>query len=341
MNANPSPRYDSLDLAKWICALLVIVIHTAPLSKVSAIGNFYFTNVLARIAVPLFFAISGFLFFRKLTYENGRVKRSAENRARLWKYWKRLSLIYILWSAVYFLWQLPEWYKTGWWGMTLLKDYAAAFLLNGSHYHLWYILASLYAVPVLYFLTQHLRRKTLFGLSIVLWLIECLIYSYSWLWPNMPSSLCWALDRFSILFDAVFRAVPMMAIGCLCANASFKKRNWSILSLIAFLALAGEASALYFFSPNAERFSYLLLTPVFTFCFLQLLFNANFRLRPETSHFFNRSSLVIYCIHPLFIEALTRLGMDNPLLIWLVVTILSILSGILYLLVPRNPLLQN
>ena len=81
MNTNPSSRYDSLDLAKWICALLVIVIHTAPLSKVSTIGNFYFTNVLARIAVPLFFAISGFLFFRKLTYENGRVKRSAENRA--------------------------------------------------------------------------------------------------------------------------------------------------------------------------------------------------------------------------------------------------------------------
>lgn len=330
MISNPNTRYDSLDLAKWICALLVIVIHTAPLSNISSIGSFYFTNVLARIAVPLFFAISGFLFVRKLHCENGRVKRCAENRARLWTYWKRLALIYLLWSAVYFLWRLPEWYKSGWWGMDLLKDYAVAMLFNGSHYHLWYILASLYAVPILYFLMQNLSRKKLLVLSIALYCIECMIYSYGWLLPDVPAILSWTLNRFSILFDAVFRAVPLLAIGSLSAVTVFKPRRWGLLTTAFFLALVTEASALYFFSPNNDKFSYLIFTPVFAFFALQMLLNADFNLRLETAQFFRRSSLVIYCIHPLFIEMLTRLGLDIPLFVWPLVTMLSHLASIAY-----------
>ena len=56
--------YDSLDLTKWIGALLVIVIHTSPLEALSSTLNFYTRDVLARVAVPLFFAISGFCFLR-------------------------------------------------------------------------------------------------------------------------------------------------------------------------------------------------------------------------------------------------------------------------------------
>lgn len=65
-------NYSSLDIAKYICALLIIPIHVSPFTSDSTL-NFYFVNVLARIAVPLFFVISGFLFFRKITFSDGKI----------------------------------------------------------------------------------------------------------------------------------------------------------------------------------------------------------------------------------------------------------------------------
>lgn len=68
-----SQRYFfSLDIAKFICALLVIIIHTRPFSECSGIIDFYLGDVAVRIAVPLFFAISGYLFFSSLRYRNGK-----------------------------------------------------------------------------------------------------------------------------------------------------------------------------------------------------------------------------------------------------------------------------
>lgn len=57
--------YDSLDFIKWVSALLIVIIHTNPFHGIEVL-NFYIKDVLARIAVPLFFAISGFLFFRRI-----------------------------------------------------------------------------------------------------------------------------------------------------------------------------------------------------------------------------------------------------------------------------------
>ena len=59
-------NYYALDVAKLICALLVICIHTGPLLDISSDANFVLVQVLARLAVPLFFVISGFLFFQKI-----------------------------------------------------------------------------------------------------------------------------------------------------------------------------------------------------------------------------------------------------------------------------------
>ena len=43
-----------LDLCRLAAALLVITIHTAPLSDVSAGADFFLTRILARVAVPYF-----------------------------------------------------------------------------------------------------------------------------------------------------------------------------------------------------------------------------------------------------------------------------------------------
>ena len=47
-------QYGGLDAFKIIAALLVICIHTSPLSTFSVDADFFLTRIVARIAVPFF-----------------------------------------------------------------------------------------------------------------------------------------------------------------------------------------------------------------------------------------------------------------------------------------------
>ena len=58
---------SALDDFRLIAAVLVIAIHTSPLASVSAIGDFWLTRVLARIAVPFFFMVTGKFLKRNMS----------------------------------------------------------------------------------------------------------------------------------------------------------------------------------------------------------------------------------------------------------------------------------
>ena len=48
-----------LDIFRMAAALLVIAIHTSPLSSFSPEADFFLTRILARVAVPFFFMVTG------------------------------------------------------------------------------------------------------------------------------------------------------------------------------------------------------------------------------------------------------------------------------------------
>ena len=114
MKYEKNKTYDSLDLAKWISAILVIVIHASPFQGNEYI-DFYIEEVISRIAVPLFFAISGFLFFRKITFENRKIARTSQNHTYLFRYVKHLIVISLSASVFYLLYKIPMWYSIDWW----------------------------------------------------------------------------------------------------------------------------------------------------------------------------------------------------------------------------------
>ena len=63
MSKNKS--YTGVDYFRLISAYLIIAIHTSPLTSVSATGDFIFTRIVARIAVPFFFMTSGFFLISR------------------------------------------------------------------------------------------------------------------------------------------------------------------------------------------------------------------------------------------------------------------------------------
>lgn len=328
-------QLDNLDLAKWICSLLIIIIHTAPFEKLPIV-NFYITNVLARVAVPLFFAISGYLFFRKITFENGKITRNSENVSCLIRYVWHLTIIYVAASVFYLLYKIPMWYSIDWWGFHALKDYLSSFFLSGSEYHLWYILASIYGIILFYILLSFIRLDVMKYLCIVGWVIECLLYSYSWIGIDNISILNWLTSHFSVCFDAAFRAIPLMGIGLLCAVRPAEKCSITP-PLITFVAVIIEASCLFFFSPNEGKYSYILMTPLFTYFMLQCLLSVDFQFKNRSIPKWMRdTSLIIYIVHPMVIYLLDLIGMPKGIVHWLTVTLLSIILATFYVLVKNK-----
>lgn len=319
--------YANIDLAKFICALLVIIIHTSPFENASSVAQFYIEDVLARVAVPLFYAITGFLFFRKLTYKNGKIVRSQDNCKKLLRYCKKTAFLYLSWSFTYIvIIFIPLWYRTGYWGVHLFKDCLAIILFKGTYYHLWYLLSLVYAIPLLYGLLCFFDFKKVGTIAIALWICECLTYSYSWVGTEQITLVAFISSRMPIIFDTLFRAVPLLTIG---AFISQYQPNWHFLhkrgtALFAFLICAFEASILYFFSPNSGNYSYLFSTPLLTFtCLLLLISTKQHNVAPQSQILLRETSLSIYCLHPMVIEILHLCGVPNGVPIWISVTLFS------------------
>ena len=58
MSGGRRTRYGGLDLFRVAAALLVVANHTGPLLSFNGTANYLITDILARLAVPFFFAVS-------------------------------------------------------------------------------------------------------------------------------------------------------------------------------------------------------------------------------------------------------------------------------------------
>lgn len=101
-SANQLPQnhpYNGIDLIKFFCAVLVLIIHV-PLfnTEYSALNdlNFWLKNYICRVAVPFFFTTSGFLLFKKTEFTNINgdiIKKSCFKNLRLLGTWTFLLFV--------------------------------------------------------------------------------------------------------------------------------------------------------------------------------------------------------------------------------------------------------
>lgn len=314
--------------------MLVIAIHVSPLENASGAWTFWIEPVLLRLAVPIFFAISGMGAFGGLEYQGGKIVRSTKNRRKLWGYWKKILILYVGWSAVYFLYALPGWYKTGWWGWTLVKDFASAFLFHGSHYHLWYLMSLLWAVPVLYAMLHIVPKNKLIWLIVPLWLIECSFGAYAWIGADAyPAIVSRLLAVVPGPIHAVFRGVPLLAVGMLAkdsAERSSVRKNGLLTAAFGMVYIA-EAAALYYGPQQLTGICYWLATPVFVFFALRFALSGRQVCTVRTAKVLRYGSTLVYCVHPLISYVWCAFtGEQVPCVQWLSVTIISTLIGLGY-----------
>lgn len=331
-------NYVWLDRFRLIAALLVIAIHTSPLASFSGEGDFFFTRVLARIAVPFFLMVTGFFF--------------PSDPGQLWKSLKKLCLLYGGSILLY----LPLGLYAGHYRALYFTDALRMLLFDGSFYHLWYFPAAITGMLLVFALKRVLKLRWVCVISVVLYVIGLFGDSYFGLAEKLPpvkAAYEGMFRLFSYTRNGIFMAPVFLVLGILIRKYSLKALRLSALRyalclLVSFACMTAEAFTLHNLRLQRHDSMYVFLLPVMASLFLLLLS------LPETAAQ-HRSTTVpaaraatprrtavataamwIYLLHPAFIVLvravakllhLTGLLVDNSLIHYLAVSILSVAAG--------------
>lgn len=174
---NQQKYYYSIDLAKLICAILVIAIHSTPFgtSDFYSIPNYVIKDYISRIAVPFFFVSSGFFFFQNYKYDDNDVEKVK-------KYVFRLLFLYIIWCLIYIPFRIdyiinnPNGQLLG----PLL--YIKVCIFDGGYIHLWYLRSLAVSIMIISFLLRkNIRIETIVVSAVIFYCIGCIGQGYSFI----------------------------------------------------------------------------------------------------------------------------------------------------------------
>ena len=317
--------YTSIDLFKLICSYLVITIHCTPFLIFGEKVDLFLVSTVSRIAVPFFFACSGFLFFGNLDYHNDKIINCKSNRKKLCKYVGRIFLLYIVWSAIYLTIQIPEWYNSGWLSLNAFIDYFISIFWSSSYFHLWYLIDIVYATVLIYFTMNLLKRKVVYVIAIALYLLGVLVYSYYWLPLDSLDIIKNIYLKFPALWDSVTRAYPLLLLGLFASRVNRAKNNNInfLFFLIFFLLLCTEFYYINTFTENHSNFSYIIFSVPLGYFFFSWVINLNLNLNKKISKIIRNMSTIIYCVHPLVLHFFKNYCSFDNIYIYLFVSFIS------------------
>lgn len=208
-------NYGGLDAFRLVAAFLVIAIHTSPLTCFSANADFFLTRVLARVAVPFFFMVTG-------QFVVSRFYRDTNGRAALTKSLTKLSLLYLVAIALY----VPIGLYGGHYEALSLGSALRLLLFDGTFYHLWYFPACLLGVCLVYLMSRKLSLRNSLAIALFLYLIGLMGDSYYGLARSIPVLDAFyqgGFQVFSYTRNGLFFAPIFLILGAWLSQ----KKTWS------------------------------------------------------------------------------------------------------------------
>lgn len=312
---NEKHFYPALDRFKLLAAILVIAIHTSPLTSISPEADFILTRVVARTAVPFFFMVTGYFILPKAVTDRGRALA----------YLKRIGLIYVFALILY----LPVGFYAGHFKDAGIVSVLKMIFLDGTFYHLWYLPALLLGFGIVVLLLRCLPVPAVGVVCSFLYIIGLFGDSYYGLIPEASVIYTFYEGLFHVFEytrNGLFYAPMFLLLGYLIREhrPSFAL-SMGALGVFSGLLL-GEGILLKLMDVQRHDSMYLFLLPVMYFFFSALLENDE----GEPRILFPKAlPLLIYILHPLFLilvrggAKITGLSVfvDNSLVHFLAVTV--------------------
>ncbi len=316
--------YTGIDYFRFVAALLVVAIHISPLSAYSETGDFIFTRVIARVAVPFFFMTSGFFLISRYNYNNDKLKT----------FIKKTGIIYGIAILLYIPLNIYSGYFTQ---ENLLPKMIKDIIFDGTMYHLWYLPASVIGAAIAWFSVRRFGLKKAFAITLTLYVIGMFGDSYYGIAEKLPllkNVYGYLFELSDYTRNGFFYAPVFIVMGGIIADrATPVSMGKSIVGLFVSSALfLAEGMVLHSYDFQRHDSMYITLIPCMYFLFSALTHWRGYRIS-----LFRTSALIIYIIHPMMI-VLVRMFVKmvnlQPLLVkdnlvqYLVVSILSIAAAI-------------
>ncbi len=285
-------RNCSIDIFRIFCAFSVVAVHAHPFKEINSSLYFFFCEISSRIAVPFFFTVIGYYFFKKL-----------ENGISVISYIKKLFKDYLFWSAVYsvifiFLKILNKSDVSN-----ITKGLISGFLFYGISEHLWFFPALFIGLFVILILYKLNLKFILVPLSIFIYTINILSTAYSEIAAEIPFFYIFTSIDYRILRTLTV-ALPYLSLGLILNVIKTQKINNFVLKIFLIFSIGFyitekliiEESSLGRSSVNC--FSLYILI----FFIMLILIKNPAKKYKRAAHFSKITADFIYFAHPVFLE---------------------------------------
>ena len=276
-NVPTSRQYPAVDIAKLLCAVLIVMIHVPPFGSANATplaqaGNFFLRFYLGRIAVPFFFISAGFFLFRK-------TDPTAYDPTPCKQYILRILRLYGVWTVLYLPWVIRDARADGKTLLTGTVSFLRNFLLTGSYNHLWYLPALAVAVALVsWLLRKGVTPGRVLCISFLLYCVGLLGQSWFFLLKPLEGTALFSVLRlyekiFTTTRNGVFFGFPFVALGMYLAYRPSGLRKWpsGILFLVSMAVLYLEVRFTQGKGEAPGRDMYVFLVPAAYFALSFLL----------------------------------------------------------------------
>ena len=271
---NDKKNYNGIDLIKFLCAILVFIIHIPPfqgeVSEFAKNVNFGLQHIACRVAVPFFFVSSGFFLFKKMPlYELDKDIIKA--------YCYKLLRLLGVWHVLLFV---------------------------GGMGHLWYLGATVIAI-ILLSLCFHFRIKLgyIYVIACVLYLIGLFGDSYYGIIAPLQRIAIFNLLfkgyklAFSTTRNGVFMGFIFVLMGATFSNRKIILRTRTALIgfVASMLCLFAEVFLLKYNDIPIDYNMYVFLLPA-TFFLFSFAISIELKDRPIYKHLRN-IGMIVYFSH--------------------------------------------
>ena len=292
-------RYPQLDQLKLILAVLIVGLHTNVLQEVSTAIAYALNNGLARLAVPLFFMLSGYFLAQRA-------------HPKIWPWAKPILLLYGLWQVVYLPFYTPAPTLAAW-----LSTWAF------GYWHLWYLNALLLAGGVVLWCYQRGWQRPLAYTVVPLYLVGCIIqYLQHYAGLTLP------LESYR---NALWFGLPFMVLGTwadtLAAQPTARLKRWLAGGL---LLLGAEVYAAWALAPNPQPmdlyFSLIIVVPALLGLVLKHCQQPTPHAAPNPPRPYSAMASGLYLLHPLLMHLALQGGVPYGSPVFAVTLALSLMG---------------
>ncbi len=219
-------------------------------------------------------------------------------------------------------------------------DFISHLFLGNTFYVSWYLMASIIAMGIIYFLSKRLNNTQLFLVAGCFYIVSMLSSSYYYLTTAIPHPwIEYVVSKGINLENSFFAALIYMVIGKVLAEnvAVVSKANLgAVCCCFAAVALIGVFEI--GFMADYVRFSdaYVSL-PLITFFLLAFLLKLDVKIPAELSRTLRETSILVYLLHAVVQGKLPLIGMGyHGKKAFVIVLLFSILLSLLIILLSKK-----